>query len=463
MADATRQAPFGRGLTTRILCLTVIFVLLGEILIYLPSIARFRITYLEQRIAEAHLATLALRDRPSLDRELEDKLLSRSGTLAISLGDHLMLGQVPPVDRTVELGERGFVGLVVDALETLWYRGERILRVRGPAPMEAGTMVEVILPEAPAFVAMVDYSRRILALTLFLSVTVAALLFMSLRSLIVRPLSEITEQLARFRTDPEDAGLEGSPSARRDEIGIVDREMHAMQRDLRLALSEKTRLAALGEAMSKINHDLRNMLASAFLISDRLERSADPEVRRITPRLLDALERAIRLCGETLTFARSRSLDPQFTMVPLRPLVEQAAATAGLDAEGMRLELKVDPRLAVIADRDQLFRVFLNLMRNAAAASGAQGRLLIDARRTASGRVEVAVEDNGSGIPQAYIERLFEPFAVHSRSDGSGLGLAICREIMAAHGGRIELRSTGPEGTVFVLVLPRSRLLARAA
>ncbi|HFD16123.1 MAG TPA: HAMP domain-containing histidine kinase, partial [Rhodospirillales bacterium] len=449
------RPPWGRGLSSRILALSVAFLLLGEILIYLPSIARFRLTYLEERLARAYIATLPLDPAGTVPvaMEIEDAILSHVGLLQIRIrrpDGELVLGQPAPVARTFDLAEANWVSLIYDSLEALAARGTRLIRVRAPATTEVGAEVEIVLPEAAMWMEMVDYSQRILLLSLTLAIILASLLFWSLRRMIVRPLCEVTEHLARFSVAPEDATHDLTPSGRRDELGIVERQVARMQCELRRAFLQKTRLAALGAAVARINHDLKNILASAMLISDRLEHSGDPRVQQPASRLLLTLERAARLCTTTLDFARSAPEAPRLRRFPLRELVEEVVASARDD---IRVETEVPPDLTVSADRDQLYRVLLNLLRNAEQVLGEDGKVRIAATRE-DGAVVLTVEDNGPGVPEKVRERLFQPFAAGNAGGGTGLGLAICKEILRAHGGDIALARSDSRGTRFRLWLP---------
>ncbi len=464
MAGTGNRPPLGRSLSARLLLLTVGFLLLGEILIFVPSVARFRLVYLEDRIAAAHLSTIGLGyegQRPT--PALEDALLSHAGVLSVTIirdQPVLMLGMEAPVERTVILGEQSWMELVAEAGETLAHGGQRVIRAVGPSPMELGTTVEVTLTEMPLYVAMTDYAWRILLLSLLLSLIVAALLFIALRQLIVRPLTTITDKLARFREQPEDQSRDGTPSTRSDEIGIVDRELDAMTRNLRQALAQKTRLAALGETVSKLNHDLRNILGTALLVSDRLERSADPAVRAVAPKLIQTLERAIRLCQDSLDFAKSRPSRPRLGTVALQPLVDDVLAAIE-PGSATRVQNAVAPGITVRGDPDQLHRLFLNLAKNAIEAMPEGGSLTFESRHTGR-RVTVEITDTGPGLPEAVQERLFQPFASSTSSPGTGLGLAISREIARAHGGELELLATGPDGTTFQLRLPAAAIPAAA-
>jgi signal transduction histidine kinase len=461
MATSLHPPRTSRSLSARLLVLTVGFVLLGEVLIYVPSISRFRKVFLEERIASSHLATLSLEaaEDGTIPPELEAELLDQAGVLSVTLQApeaELMLGEYPPFDRQFDLRAAGPPTLIIDAFDALWHGGERIIRVIGPSPHEPGVLVDVRLREGDMWYEMVDYSWRILNLSIVLSLMVAFLVYLSLQGMIVRPLRRITESIVAFRRHPESPESDLPVSGRSDEIGLVEAELDRMQQDLRSSLFQKTRLAGLGAAVTKINHDLRNMLASAMILSDRLEQSQDPEVKRVTPRIIEAIDRAARLCSETLTFSRAQPVTPHVRRFALHTLVDELhreVAPEGPDRVLFRNEIR--PDLMVQADSDGLFRVLLNLVQNARQAMPEQGGVIaINAWETRQA-VTIEVTDTASGVPEAVREHLFEPFAGSNRADGTGLGLTIAKEIMRAHGGDIVLHKTGPEGTVFRLWLPR--------
>ena len=272
-------------------------------------------------------------------------------------------------------------------------------------------------------------------------------------------LDRTTGRATRFRADPEDPRARVELSGRRDEVGRAEVELDRMQADLRAALSSRARLAALGEAVAKINHDLRNMLTSAQIASERLAALGDPKVSQALPRLERALDRAVRLASDVLTYGKTQEPAPDVRATPLAAALEAAAEEARLSPEGVRLVSAVDVRLQVLADPDQLHRILVNLMRNAREAIEQQEE------RPAAGEVRASCEqsgdvslvrlaDNGPGVSERARERLFQPFAGSSRPGGAGLGLAIARELAVGHGGDLTLAQTGPEGSVFELRLP---------
>ena len=449
-----------RSLSARLLVLTFAFVLLAEILIYVPSIARFRRVYLEERIGAAHLATLSLEAAPDglISEDLEQELLSQAGVLSVTLREpaaELMLGLLPPVQKVNDQRTATPQALIRHAFDTLWHGGDRTIRVIAPSPARPEVLVDVSLSEQGMWNAMVGYSWRILTLSIVISVVTALLVFSALQVMIVRPLRRITDSVIAFRSRPEDASVDLPPSERRDEIGLVQTELSSMQRALRSALAQKTRLAAVGTAVSKINHDLRNILASAMVVSDRLEHSQDPEVRHVTPRLLEALDRAARLCSATVNFSRAEASDPQKARFALAPLLDEVGeAVLGPDPGAIRWRNEVGPDIRVLADRDQLYRVLLNLGRNAAEALPGTGGLIAVTAWESAQETVIEIADTGRGIPKGAQAHLFEAFSGSARPGGTGLGLPIAREIMRAHGGDLVLAHTGEDGTVFRLTLP---------
>jgi signal transduction histidine kinase len=460
MASQVRLPSPLRSLSARLLVLTIAFVLLGEILIYVPSIARFRKVYLDERIAAAHLATLSLEAAgPSgIESVLENELLSHAGVRSVTLREpapQLMLGKLPPVEKVFDLRTGSPFALIGEAFATLRHGGDRTIRVIGPSPQRPAVLVDISLSERGLWNAMVNYSWRILTLSIVISLITAVLVYAALQLTIVRPLRRITASVMAFRARPEDPSAALEPSTRRDEIGLVQTELARMQEALRTALAQKTRLAALGAAVSKINHVLRNLLANAMLLSDRLEQSQDPEVRHVAPRLVESMDRAARLCAETLYFARAEVVRPNKTRFALAPLLDEVGESLlGPGQAGIRWRNEVRAEVMLYADRDQLFRVLVNLGRNAVQALGEGGGLISIGAWQAGDHTVVELADTGKGIADAAQNHLFEAFSGSTRPGGTGLGLPIAREIMRAHGGDIALAQTGPEGTVFRLTVP---------
>ena len=455
---------FLTGMSGRLLALTMCFVMLAQVLIYLPSVGRFRKVYLEDQIAKAHLAALAL--EASSDGSgaypLMTDLLMHAGAHAIVLKGPdrrmLMLADRMPstVDATFDLRQQRLVDWIGQALATLVQSDNRVLRVIDASPGGAAATLEVLLDEAPLRQAMYAYSWRILTMSILVSLIGASAVYLALQLWLVRPIARLTESMVRFRDNPEDEGTTIVPSGRSDEIGLAERELATMQSQLRAALRQKTRLAMVGSAIAKIHHDLRNSLASAVLASDRLATIDDAEVQRLVPRLCQAIDRAVALSSRTLDFLREQPPPLRESLFQIRDLLADVEhSVRAPDGDTLRVTtVGTALNAEIAADRELLFRVFSNLALNAAQAGATQ--VCIDAGQFDS-QIVFEVRDNGAGIPTQIRERLFLPFAGSGRSEGTGLGLVIAREIVAAHGGTLTLVETGAQGTTFRLALPLRR------
>ncbi|WP_299394813.1 HAMP domain-containing sensor histidine kinase [Pelagibius sp.] len=464
-----RLPPLTKSLSAKLLLLTIFFVMVAEVLIYAPSIGRMRLVYLQERLAAAHLSILALEATPDnmVSKDLEAELLQHVGAYMVALtkpdrGKLMLMVEGPEgIDASYDLREASFFGLIGDAVVALAAPENRLLRIVGPSPKDPAVLVEVVLDEAPMRRDMYDYSYRILQLSLIISIFTAALVYLSLHLLMVRPMRRITASMAAFRENPEVAAGGLQPSERSDEVGIAERELVTMQEGLRAALLQKTRLAALGTAVTKVNHDLRNILATASLISERLARSGDPAVRSMAPTLVGAIDRALHLCAQTLQFTREGPAHLELNRFDLRDLMtEVREGLAGVGAGRAGWLNEVERGFVVEADREQLYRVFINLGRNALEAGA--GEVRIDARPVRDFLV-IDVEDNGPGLPEEAKEHLFKPFTGSTREGGSGLGLSIAHDIMRAHGGDIRMERSDAEGTLFRLVLPVAQSKGQAA
>jgi signal transduction histidine kinase len=446
------------GLSGKLLVLTILFVMMAEVLIYVPSIANFRVNWLEDRLASAYTAALVLDAAPngmvpeSLAKQILDSIGARA--VAMKMGTQRRMLAVgdnpPPITHDFDMRHVYNFDAIVDAFMMMLDTRNNVMRVVGPAPM-GGDYIEIIMDEPPLRKAMLRYSVDILLISLAISAISAALVYLALHYLFVRPMRRVTENMMAFRADPENADRVIVPTGRVDEIGIAERELATMQTELASMLHQKNRLAALGLAVSKINHDLRNLLGSAQLISDRLSSLPDPGVQRFAPKLMRALERAIAFCQSTLSYGRVQEPPPERKPILLEPLVEEVHETLGPGPDApIRWISAVERGLVVEADYEQLFRILLNLARNAvqalesrAARDPGRDQIRITGRREGA-VVVIEVSDTGPGFSEKARAHLFEAFQGSTRTGGAGLGLAIAAELVRAHGGDIRL----VEGTI---------------
>lgn len=473
------ESRFRAGLSARLLLLTVLFVLLAEVLIYFPSVANFRTNWLGERISQARSAALILEKTPpdALPKALVDELLSGMETTMIALRiDNarrlLAISDMPPmVDSEVDLRRRSAPAEIMGAFDTLLFGGGRTIRVIGPPP-RGGDFVEIVIKEKPLRDAMLRFSWNLLQVSLIISGITALLVFAALNGLIVRPVKRLAAAVSRFRTNPADARSLYRPTPRTDELGTLERNVSEMQHALQQELRQREHLANLGLAVAKINHDLRNMLASAQLMADRLGSLPDPTVQRFVPKLLHALDRAITFCQSTLTYGKAQETPPSLGAVNLRILMQEIGEQMALsDESSPALILNIPAGLTAEADADHLNRVITNLVRNARSAleSAMPGitepTILVSAVKRGD-LVEIDIRDNGPGIPAKVRNTLFRAFASSSRPGGTGLGLSIAQELMRGMGGTIELVATqkgevlqkgeASTGTTFRLTLGRA-------
>ena len=460
------------SLSGRFLILTTLFVMLAEVLIFVPSVARFREDYLLSRLERAQIASLALLADPLIDAELEAELLQNAGVLNVVLRRDemrqlVLSSPVPEIYETYDLRTTGRFGQIADALRTLFDAEPRVIRVIGNPVQEAGLLIEVTMPTQPLRAAMIEYGVRVLLLSAVISILTALLLFLAVRRLLVKPIKGVVEAMIRYADAPEDARRIIEPSAGVTELREAEAALQSMQTQLTSALRQKDRLAQLGAAVAKVSHDLRNILTSAQLFADRLESSDDPAVSRLTPKLLNSISRAVSLCEATLAFGRAEEPPPMLGRFQLAGIVDDVIESERLAVAEREIEFaqEVPPGLSLRADPEQLFRVLSNLIRNARQAievADRPGRISISAAETEL-EWTITVSDTGPGLPVKSQETLFTPFSSGARKGGTGLGLAISAELVRGHGGRLDLDRTGPDGTSFVIRLPKHAAVLDAA
>jgi signal transduction histidine kinase len=456
-----------RSLSAKLLVLTALFVFLGVVLIFLPTLSSFRLTWLKDRVAMAEVATLAVSAAPNnmVSERLRDELLNSAGVLVVVVrtkdARRLVLQSARPPMAKARYDLRGLSWwrALKDTFETLLAGGERAIVVIDRPPTIKAEFIELAMDERPLYAALVAHSATILKYALVLALIAGVVLFLALHVLFIRPVRRLGRAMARFGEAPEDAPPLPA-SGRRDEIGDLERAFAGMQGQVRELLREKSRLAALGAAVARIAHELRNMLTAAHMISDRLTMVEDPLVQRFAPKLLQSVDRAITFCTATLKYGRLREPEPRRQRIPLRDVVADVFGAIP-QRQGIAFINRVPADVLVDADPDQLFRALFNLAHNAAKALAEQPpgedepRIEITAAR-ADGGVDITVADNGPGLPKKVRDHLFEPFVgASAASGGAGLGLAITREIMRRHNGTIALvEEEGRRGVTFRLFIP---------
>ena len=456
---------FFDSLSLRVLVLTIAFVIVSEAIILIPSIARSYQVILQQKIDGAFLAKTFLNPKnPSLKLNHPD-MLTNLGAIAVIysdssgktvIADHTIF---TTPDRTVNLAESNLIELAQLALRTLSDPQSSTISIIGLPSKDSSTAIEVIVGEETIHQPLAEFTNRNIQLSVSVAVITAILVFAALQFYMVGPMQRLTAAMIAFRLDPENPARAIAPGNRKDEIGIAQRELAIMQNGLRMALRQKARLAAMGAAVAKINQDLRNILSTAQLVSDRLAAINDPNVQKLTPRLLASIDRANDLCESTLSFAREGIPQIERSQFILAELIREVAQSLSLNDSDRLIDTQVPSDLRIDADRDEMFRVFTNIIRNAIEAGAKHITVTAEYKDDTTW---IRIADDGPGLKPTARERLFQPFAGSSRKGGTGLGLTIARDLMRAHNGDISLMETGEKGTVFQLHLPDASDIAAA-
>ncbi|WP_265499323.1 sensor histidine kinase [Paracoccus beibuensis] len=451
----------------RFAALTTMFVILAELFILLPSLAGFRLDYLESRLERAQIASLALlATDDSLATDLESELLQNAGVLNVVLRRNdirqlVLSSRIPgPIAATYDLRDEDVLQTIDDSLAVLLNGQDRVIRVIGSPVNQAGQLIEITMQIQPLRQAMIDYALRLLAVSALFSILTAILLFLAAQRLILVPIRRVITHMTAYANAPEDARHIIIPDARLAELNEAETALQSMQQTVTSSLKQKERMAQLGQAVAKISHDLRNILTTAQIFADRLEESADPKVRRAAPKLVNSITRAVNLCETTLAFGKAEEPMPTLSRFNLAQLVNEvveAETLAGEAAGQVEFLIDIPPSLTIRADRDQLYRVLANLARNARQAiegMGQPGTVEIGAGEGDTGWW-IKVCDTGPGLPDKAREYLFKPFTGSTRRGGTGLGLTIAADLVRGHGGRLDLLRSDAEGSQFCIHIPR--------
>ncbi|GLQ24428.1 ATPase [Algimonas ampicilliniresistens] len=458
---------FSRSLSARLLLLTFGFVLMAETLLFVPSIAFFRQEGLEMRARSAGLIAEALMNQTSEDpsREASEMLAQQfmmqtdaDFLAAFQDGQTLLILGDPPQARiiaTADLRNQGRLPNFFATAMDFFARGDGYLRLIVASPIAGQDRLEMLVPCAAIGADLRAYAGRILLLSLLIAAFVGALIYLSMLRLIVRPVQRLADDMTAFREAPERRRRAGPPSDRGDEIGQLQREFHEVKQSLRSAFRQRERLASLGLSVTKINHDLRNVLSTALLMADRLSMHEDPKLAEMGERLTRTVERGVGLTEEVLEYSSAREPEPVLEPVQLGRIVAEVQVDLRVAFPRVWIGNRIGRDVWISADPEQLHRILSNLTRNAAQAMTGQsnGRVEFSTEIMAD-TVITRIQDNGPGLPDSVEDRLFLPFTRGHSEGSTGLGLSISKELAERMGGSLELLETGPDGTTFILGLP---------
>lgn len=461
-----------RRLSSKLLLLTIGFVMLAEMLLFIPSVALERQSWLEDRARQAGLLAQALTGVPDYQasQTLTDQFMAdtdvmvmaakRDGMTELVLGTP---GEITGEVVMIDLREVGRFPSLTAPFSDLFSQKSDSLRVLAASPVDGQDAIELIIPRYKLRWALRDYVRNIFWLSLFIAIITGALIFWAMSAMIIRPVQQLAEDMTAFRDDPETRPMRRARSKRHDEIGQLEREFTDLKQSLRSAFRQRERLAGLGMSVAKINHDLRNVLTSALLISDRLSMNPDEKMSTMGERLTRTVERGIGLTEDVLSYSKAETADPQIQDVRIAFTIGEAAADVTAQFPGTRFRNTVPTDLMVRTDPDHAYRIFHNLFRNAAqamASTESPNRVLKVGVEIAKDSVDLRISDTGPGLPARARENLFQAFSggqAHSADTKStGLGLSISKELAKAQGGNLCLLSSDENGTTFQLTLPKS-------
>lgn len=461
-----------RRLSSKLLLLTIGFVMLAEMVLFVPSAAFKRQDWLLERTQQAGLLAQALTGVPDYEASevLTQQFMTDTDVMLMAAKrdgmTELMLG-APPIDAgniiEIDMRQPQRFPSFFAPFQDIFSSGEETLLVKTMSPVQGQDGLEVLIPRSKLRSALLDYLKNIFWLSLAIAIITGSLIYWSMSALIIRPVKRLAEDMTAFRENPERRRAVQDRPNRKDEIGQLEREFVDMKQSQRAAFRQRERLASLGLAVAKINHDLRNVLTSALLISDRLSMNADEKMSTMGERLTRTVERGIGLTEDVMAYSRAETADPQIQDTRIAFTIGEAAADVIAQFPNTKFRNMVPTDLMVRTDPDHAYRIFHNLFKNAAQAMAVHCEIncrLQVSVEISEGLAELRISDTGPGLPNRAKENLFQAFSsaqAHSANTKStGLGLSISKELAKAQGGDLNLMSSDESGTRFLLTLPIS-------
>ena len=472
--EKQEKIPFYRRMRVRLLLLITLSVFITEIMVFIPSIANMQSSWLDDHHQSAKAISMILASTPDpvLSQNLQKNVLIATDALAISIikgkqrYDFAVSPHLKKVNEVIDLPDYSETKALLDSLSTLYFGGDNILLVRGPID---GTDIylEVTVADKNLREAMVQFSWHFVVISLTIAIVAATMIYFIVHELLVRPLQNIYTNMLDFVIEPHNPSRILVPEPRYDEVGITQKRISVIESELQKSYARQKHLANLGLAVSKINHDMRNILASAQLMSDHLADAKDPMVKKIAPKLIKAIDRAVTYSQTVITYGRTQEPTPNRQHLLLHKLIDdvfESLTLPGSDKVEFINDVPVD--ITVDADDEELHRVITNLCRNGVQAmveredgSNNKNKLIIHGRRLDHTTI-IDVTDTGPGLPAKAKQHLFSPFQGSTSKNGTGLGLTICEELIHAHGGTIKLIDDDEGGAHFEIRIPDAKSVA---
>ena len=442
----------GQYLTKQILILVALCLFIAELLIFVPSAARFQTEWLDRQWHH-FLSQFSQEDAISLNT-----LDTRYGSIANLTqkrfyipdficwkqadGEVAELGHMPEGAALVDLSKSPLAHLSLTA--SLLFGSQDIsitvFDSQRDFDFRANWQADELRGE------LRSYAWRISLLTLIITLLTIMPLYLFLTRHFVRPLSSISQMIKTVSANPADLQEPANTNGSVTEINDIAAALNEMSEQVRRALRQKERLADIGEATAKINHDLRNILVSATLVTDNLSQSDDPKIRRIAPHIERAISDAANMTQNMMDYLSETKTEA--------PHAFSTSALAENLSHDARLKVVVTGADDLYGAADQFYRLVLNLARNAQRAGATE--LTIDIWRAGHLAV-IDISDNGPGIADDLRPHLFSAFYSGHKRD-TGLGLAIAKDLAVAMGGQLRLSRSTKIGSEFRLSVPASWL-----
>ena len=473
-ASAVGLAPsiYGFGLAARVLAVTIGFVLLAMSLFYVTRLTAHREMLLHGKIGAVQTTVdafgMAAPTPPpqDLSRKILNSVDVKWMAIETPVGRHEFVTAGGPLEsvESVTADDSSYFESMAATFHALFAAPGTVVKLSAPAQANEPA-IEFAFDETTLVQSLKRVSYNFLTISLTIAAVVTCVLWAALWRMVLQPVRRLTSNIIAFGESPQDGSRVIAPSGRGNEIGRAEAALAVMQGSLAHELAQGKRLAELGMAVARINHDLRNILSAAQLISDRLATIPDPLAQRLAPRLVATLDRAIQFCQSTLTYGASRELPPSRRRFDLSELVSQVVESGQAEHDAaVDYNIDIPPRFCVHADPDHILRVLENLSRNAAqalmtkgATDGRPKAIRFAAIRT-DGLALIEISDTGPGFPPDQYDRIFEPFHKSTSDVGAGLGLAIAADLVTRNGGAITLAPAKADdfycGARFLIKLP---------
>ena len=347
-----------------------------------------------------------------------------------------------PIDRDIEIydvNRRIYTNSFINAIKAVITDQPKLVQL---TYNDNGQQLSFIINQTP----IRDTIRSYLPMGFLLfSTTFSVLgfiLYFVLRRFYLAPLKSLTTTLAEFANDPTVPRPTANALKINSDFRDAARALDELQRNTITEMRQRERLAEIGEAVAKINNDIRNVLSSATLVADALLGSKDKQVSRTAPHVVRSLEQAVDLCQSMMDYLVAVP-DPQLSTFSMNNIANELV-------DATKMQITYSGPAEIHADRKMMQRIFLNLARNSGGAGAT--KLHIDIWRAGHLGI-IDISDNGNGIPKQQWDSLFQAFKTHGRC-GSGLGLAIAQDLVAAQGGHVKLSRSNENGTEFRIQLP---------